>query len=89
MKKYSFLFKPLFYILSLAFATWLVIKIEEVRPSDFGQTETKTPNSRITKEELLNRKKNLRTLFREFKEGKIDSTQFDNKLTFLLEAPAN
>lgn len=37
MKKYNFLFKPLFFIFSLVFATWLVLFIEKISPSDFGK----------------------------------------------------
>jgi hypothetical protein len=37
MKKYKFLIKPLFFIFNLLFATWLVIKIEQLSPSDFGK----------------------------------------------------
>jgi hypothetical protein len=37
MKKYKFLIKPLFFIFNLLFATWLVIKIERLEPSDFGR----------------------------------------------------
>ena len=36
MKKYNFLFKPLFFIFSLVFATWLVLYIEKIHPSDLG-----------------------------------------------------
>jgi hypothetical protein len=39
MKKYNFLFKPLFFIFSLVFATWLVLYIEKISPSDFGRYE--------------------------------------------------
>ena len=37
MKKYNFLFKPVFFIFNLLFATWLVLKIEEIKPSDFSK----------------------------------------------------
>jgi hypothetical protein len=37
MSKYKFLIRPVFYIFNLFFATWLVIKIESVSPSDFGR----------------------------------------------------
>lgn len=39
MNKYSFLLKPLFFIFSLVFATWLTLFIERLQPSDFGKYE--------------------------------------------------
>lgn len=39
MKKYSFLFKPILFIVSLIFATWLTLYIERLEPSDFGKYE--------------------------------------------------
>ena len=37
MKKYNFLFKPLFFIFNLLLATWLVLEIEKIKPSDFSK----------------------------------------------------
>jgi len=37
MIRYKFLFKPLFFIFNLLFASWLVLKIEKLSPSDFGK----------------------------------------------------
>jgi len=37
MKKYKFLLKPIFFIINLLFATWLILKIEKLNPSDFGK----------------------------------------------------
>ena len=37
MKKYRFLFRPLFFILCLVFASWSTLIIEKFFPSDFGR----------------------------------------------------
>lgn len=37
MKKYNFLFKPLFFIFNLLLATWIVLEIEKIKPSDFSK----------------------------------------------------
>lgn len=37
MKKYNFLFKPVFFIFNLLLATWLVLEIEKIKPSDFSK----------------------------------------------------
>jgi len=38
-KSYGFILKPVFFILSLMFATWLTLYIERLAPSDFGKYE--------------------------------------------------
>jgi len=38
-KGYAFILKPVFFILSLLFATWLTLYIERLAPSDFGKYE--------------------------------------------------
>jgi hypothetical protein len=79
MKQYSFLLKPFFFICSLLFATWLVVKIEKIRPSDFGLYES-IPNKKVNSREILERKLYLRNLCLEYRTGKIDSAVFDQKL---------
>ena len=37
MKKFDFLIKPVFFTCNLVFATWLVLTIDRIEPSDFGQ----------------------------------------------------
>lgn len=37
---YAFLVKPIFFIGSLLFATWLVLYIEKIKPSDLGKYES-------------------------------------------------
>ena len=84
MKEYNFLFKPLFFIFSLLFATWLVIKIEKISPSDFGEKSATLKNHPIHSEVLREDKKYLHDLCNEFKAGKIDSVELSEKLTLFL-----
>lgn len=83
MEKYSFLFKPLFFIFSLFFASWLVLKIEKLRPSDFGRErylfEDEPVHSVAKYDEQY-----LKNLFLEYKFGIINSRQLDEKLEFFL-----
>ena len=88
MKDFKFLFKPLFYIFNILFASWLVIKIEKLHPSDFGrhgrlfetdsQPGYKTCNQ---KEFSASDKEHLKHLFLDFKSGKLDSAKLDTELT--------
>lgn len=93
MKKYNFLFRPVFFIFSLLFSTWLVLQIEKVSPSDFGKYkglfEKSSKPSSITKKQKLYRtinKDDLMKLCSDYKAGIIDSIELDNKLKFLLES---
>jgi hypothetical protein len=87
MKKYKFLLKPIFFIFNLIFATWLVLKIEKIKPSDFGEHKsmfTKAPAPRIlTKSDKMV----LKTFFMEFKYGLIDTAQLNKKLDKFLASP--
>lgn len=88
MKNYKFLFKPVFFIFSLVFSTWLVLVIEKAQPSDFGRyrylfekSETKPP---------LHKKRNkqyLKNLISAYKAGVIDSVKLDKQLQIFLESP--
>jgi hypothetical protein len=85
LKRYSFIFKPLFFIFSLLFATALVLKIEEIQPSDFGERQHFiTPNAK-NQDGVLPDKKQLKRLYIEYLSGKIDSTQLLKKLDLLFE----
>lgn len=86
MKEYKFLFKPVFYIFSLLFATWLVIKIEKISPSDFGDAKTDLIHKPNHLEIFQDNKKYLKNLFNVYKAGAIDSTTLNEKLTFFLES---
>jgi hypothetical protein len=87
MKQYKFIFKPVFFIFNLIFATWLVLKIEKIKPSDFG--EHKSIFSGAPKPRVIQRsdKMVLKTLFYEFKYGLIDTAQLNKKLDRFLAPP--
>jgi hypothetical protein len=89
MKKYKFLFKPIFFIINLIFATWLVLTIEKIKPSDFGEHKKffeAPPAPRVvTKED----KEYLRSLALEFKYGLIDSLKFEKSLDQFLAPPTD
>ncbi|MCE3260611.1 MAG: hypothetical protein K0S12_2252 [Bacteroidetes bacterium] len=93
MGKYKFLFKPLFFIFSLIFACWMVLKIEQLRPSDFGRYEAmfkpakkESPPVVKPKREILIKKgkEALKKLFNDYRSGIIDSTAFNTRLELLL-----
>ena len=91
MKDYKFLLKPLFYIFNILLASWLVIKIEKLHPSDFGEYETffepaKTPHVEKKKDISLSDKQYLKNLYSDFIKGKIDSLMIDRQLEQFLEA---
>jgi hypothetical protein len=85
MKNYSFLLKPVFFIFNLLFATWLVLAIEKVKPSDFGAYKSifeSTPKPRTVSRAD---KTYLKNLFRDYKTGKIDSARLEEHLDAFLE----
>jgi hypothetical protein len=85
MKNYSFLFKPVFFLFNLIFATWLVFKIEAIAPSDFGKYKSlfeDPPGS------MGYKKKQLKKLFVDYKIGKLDSIQLEKRLETYLETGA-
>ena len=82
MKNYTFIFKPLFFVFSLVFSTWMVLAIEKISPSDFGEYKTlfESQPSPMTKFSTHY----IQQLFLEHKNGIIDSVQLQHKLeTFL------
>ena len=85
MKKYNFLFKPVFYIFSLLFATWLVIEIEKIRPSDASKEENAVLNKSSYSDGIKDRKKYLKNLFFAYKEGVIDSVLLNKHLSLFLK----
>jgi hypothetical protein len=85
MKKYTFLVKPLFFIFSLLFATWLVLIIEKISPSDFGRHKSLfegTPKPIVP----IKNKQYLKNLFFKYNYGIIDSNELNNKLDFFLDS---
>ncbi len=84
MSNYKFIIKPIFYILSLLFSCWMVLKIEKMQPSDFGKYQslfTKGSTSVITKSNI----QYLKQLCKDYKEGTIDSLKFEKQLTLFLQ----
>jgi hypothetical protein len=84
MKEYKFLMKPIFFIFSLVFATWLVLVIERISPSDMGRYESLFKTETRTIPSITNNKQFLKTLFQSYQNGKIDSIAFENKLNDFL-----
>lgn len=84
MKKYNFLFKPLFFICSLLFATWMVLEIERVSPSDFGKYrylfESKEDTDKRVIEEKAKARDFLRNLCVRYKRGAVDSLTLEKTL---------
>jgi hypothetical protein len=84
MKKYTFLFKPIFFIFNLVFATWLVLKIEQIQPSDFGKyksvfdTPTRQDRNKTKKEKL-------QKLLADYKSKKIDLAFLEQELQHMME----
>lgn len=88
MKKYKFLIKPLFFIFNLLFATWLVIKIEKLSPSDFGRYKSLFEKSDpVLKDLPLYDKHYILKLSEDYKNGKLSKNIFEAELSkYLYEA---
>jgi hypothetical protein len=85
MKQHKFLLKPLFFIFNLVFATWLVLTIEKIQPSDFGRNASffeKAPKPRTVS---LQDQSYLMSLSEDYKTGRIDSVQLRKKLEEFLK----
>lgn len=81
MKKYKFLLKPAFFIFNLLFATWLVLKIEKLHPSDFGKYKSMFESSDVKPQpETRYDKYYLQKLAEDYKTGILDSANFDLQL---------
>lgn len=80
MESYKFLFKPMFFIFNLLFATWLVLEIEKLRPSDFGKYESFFKSGPDRKQISRENKAFLKYLFAQYKAGKLDSTAFERQI---------
>jgi hypothetical protein len=87
MKNYAFLFKPLFFIFNLVFATWLVLAIERLKPSDFGSYRSVFEPPQKPKTVSKADKPFLKKLITDYKTGKIDSAALEEQLNRFLEAP--
>jgi hypothetical protein len=84
MRKYNFIWKPLYFIFSLLFATWLVWKIEQISPSDFGVHQAPVMRRAGDPKEILGHKQYLMDVCFAYKTGIIDSVKLDRKLTIFL-----
>ncbi|MCW3076746.1 MAG: hypothetical protein JWO32_1355, partial [Bacteroidetes bacterium] len=80
MKNYRFILKPLFFIFNLLFATWLVLKIEKIEPSDFGEYKSIFYKGAMPKMVTQKDKQYLKNLCSEYKNGKIDSLKLEKQL---------
>ncbi|MFY9311168.1 MAG: hypothetical protein WAQ28_19145 [Bacteroidia bacterium] len=82
MKDYTFILKPLFFVFSLIFSTWMVLAIEKVSPSDFGEYKTLFESQPAPMVKFSTHY--IQQLFGQYKTGTIDSVQLQRKLeTFL------
>ncbi|MFL5764121.1 MAG: hypothetical protein ACJ77K_09280 [Bacteroidia bacterium] len=82
MSNYKFLLKPLFFIFNLLFATWLVLKIEQIQAPDAIMPPASTHNKPGS---AGNEKAILRSLLWSYKAGRLDSIQLDNKIDDFLK----
>jgi hypothetical protein len=87
MKKYKFLFKPLFFIFNLVFATCLVLFIEKIKPSDFGRHRSWFESSPPVHNTPVYDKGYLKRMCIEYKKGLIDSTQLEKRLDSFFANP--
>ena len=87
MTKYKFLLKPLFFIFNLLFATWLVFKIEEMTPSDFGRYKYLFEDPPKLSPDKMHHKLYLKKLCTDYKSGKLDSLELEEKLDGFLRTP--
>lgn len=88
MRNYTFLLKPIFFIFSLLFATWLVIVIEKISPSDFGQKSAPAQKTAIPENKSGNLQY-LQNLCTAYKAGTIDSALLNQRLKSFLELEKN
>lgn len=80
MSNYKFILKPLFFIFNLLFATWLVLRIEKIQPSDFGEYKSIFYKGVMPKMVTKADKKYLKELCAEYKAGKIDDLKLEEQL---------
>lgn len=86
MKEAKFILKPLFFIFNLVFATWLVLQIEKISPSDFGRYKTLFDTPEPLSPEKLGDKAYLKRLCSDYKNGKLDSLEVEELINRYLAA---
>ncbi|MGZ3862276.1 MAG: hypothetical protein ACXVPN_12180 [Bacteroidia bacterium] len=84
IKKYKFLFKPLFFVFNLLFATWLVLKVEKITPSDFGRYKSLFDDSPELSPGQFYAKQYIKNMCRDYKAGRLDSTNLEKEINKLL-----
>ncbi|MDQ3046934.1 MAG: hypothetical protein M3R27_05245 [Bacteroidota bacterium] len=80
MENYKFLLKPILFIFNLLFATWLVLQIEKVSPSDFGRHKAIFDTQPVVAPVLTYDKYFIKQIAIDYKAGRIDSLTFDRLL---------
>jgi hypothetical protein len=83
MEDRRFLIKPIFYISSLLFSCWLVLKIEQLCPSDLGRYESlfhSGPPVPAQSKHHTAQKRSLYSLISDLKAGRIDSVRFEEEM---------
>jgi len=89
MKKYSFVLKPMFFIFNLLFASWLVIKIENIQPSDVSKKKSLFVKEDIKVENSNFAKTHFENIYSDYKTGIVDSATFDRELRNFLEVESH
>ncbi len=81
MKRFSSLLKPLVFIAQLLLASWLVLYIEKLQPSDFGHNKSLFINERKSMDA---KQKEARAILLQFKTGSLDSATAISRINQLL-----
>lgn len=87
MNNYKFLRKPFFFLFNLLFATWLVLKIEQIKPTDFGRNTNffePAPQPRIV---TIKDRAFLLQIANDYAEDRLDSTALRLKIEAYLTVP--
>lgn len=84
LRQYKFLIKPAFFIFSLLFATWMVLKVEKIKPSDFGRYRSLFDDSPDLSRTQLYTKQYIKTLCKNYKAGRLDSIRLEKEINKLL-----
>lgn len=87
MNQYKFLLKPIFFIFNLVFATWLVLKIEQISPSDFGRNRNFFEPAAQPRIVTLKDQPYLLQLAKDYASGELDSVALRLKIESYLTVP--
>jgi hypothetical protein len=86
MRRYTFLIKPAFFIMSLLGCTWMTLKIETISPSVFGEDKSTLLSKAKPIASPVSTKEYFKNLCFEYKTGLIDSTTLDTELDHFIQA---